>query len=62
MTVRSKIVRQDMEDGGTGEGKRSGGWEKGIRRGQTGKVSTFIDSMRQSFLLNYACLPMHGTV
>ena len=38
MTVRSKNVRQDMEDGGTWEGKRSGGDEKtGIRTGERGK-------------------------
>ena len=54
MTVRSKIVRQDMEEGGTWEGKRSGGWEKGIRRGETGKyllIQTACDRV--------SCLIMH---
>ena len=42
MTVRSKIVRQDMEEGGTWEGKRSGGGDK---KGRNGKVSTDTDVM-----------------
>ena len=45
MTVRTKIVRQDMEEGGTWEGKRSGGGEKGNKKGRNGKVSTDTDGM-----------------
>ena len=43
--MRSKIVRQDMEEGETWEGKRSGGWEKVTKKGRNGKVSTDTDDM-----------------
>ena len=32
MTVGSYNVRQDTEEGGTWEGKRSGGWEKANKK------------------------------
>ena len=36
-------VRQDTEEGGTQEGKRSGGERRGIRKGaEMGKVSTCV--------------------
>ena len=58
MTVRSKIVRQDMEEGGTWEGKRSGGWgRRGIRRGEMGKyllIQTACD--RVSCLIRHVYL------
>ena len=37
MTVRSKIVRQDMEEGGTWREREVGEGRRGIRRGETGK-------------------------
>ena len=44
-------------------GKRSGGWEMRDRRGgEMGKVSTYLDGMQQSFLLNLVWLPMSGNV
>ena len=48
-----------MEEVGTWEGKRSGRWEK---VNQKRKVSTYMDGMRQSFLLILACLPMSDIV
>ena len=43
VTVRSKNVRQDTEEGGTWEGKGSRRWEK-EKKGTNREVSTFMDS------------------
>ena len=45
MTVRSQNVRMDMEVGGSWEGKRCEGWEKGYKKRKTKKVSTYMDGM-----------------
>ena len=37
-----------MKEGGTWEGKRSGGWEKANRKRRNGK-STYMDGMRPSY-------------
>ena len=42
-----------MKEGRTWEGKRSGGWEKANRK-RNGE-STYMDGMRPSFLLIFAC-------
>ena len=44
MTVGSQNVRQDTEGGGTLEGKRSGGWEKAIKKRRNAE-STYMDGM-----------------
>ena len=44
MTVGFKCVRQDMKEGGTWEGKRSGGWEKANKKRRNGE-STYMDAM-----------------
>ena len=44
-----------MKEGGTWEGKRSGGWVKANRKRRNGE-STYIDGIRPSFLLIFACL------
>ena len=44
-----------MKEGGTWEGKRSGGWEKVNKKRRNGE-STYMDGMRPSFLLIFACL------
>ena len=46
----------DTEEGGTLDGKRSGGQKKGNK--STNELSTYLDDMSQSFLLNLAWLPM----
>ena len=43
-----------MKEGGTWEGNRSGGWEKANRKRRNGE-STYMDGMRPSFLLIFAC-------
>ena len=60
MTVGSKNVRQDTE-GRTLEGKRSGGWEKANKKRRNGE-STYMDGMRPSFLLIFACLTVSDIV
>ena len=42
MTVRSKNVRQDTEEGGTWEGKRSGGTGKGQKK-EVNEESIYLD-------------------
>ena len=42
MTVRSKNARQDTKDGGTWEGKRSGGTGKGDKEEVNG-ISIYLD-------------------
>ena len=61
MTVGSYNVRQDTEEGGTWEGKRSGGWEKANKKRRIGE-STYMDGMRPSFLLIFACLTVSNIV
>ena len=39
-----------------------GDWKTGKRRGERGKVSTYIDGMLPSFLLNLACFAMSDIV
>ena len=61
--MRLQNVKQDMEEGATWEGTISGGWEmRNTRGGEMGKVSTYFDGVRQSFLINLAWLPMSGIV
>ena len=55
------LDRTEKRVGQTWERKRSGGWEKGNKKGK-GKISTYLDNMRQSFLLNLALLPTSGNV
>ena len=45
MTVRSQNVRMDTEVGGSWEGKRCEGWEKGYKKRKMKKVSTYMDDM-----------------
>ena len=61
MTVRSYNVRQDTEEGGTWEAKRSGGWEKANKNMRNGE-STYMDGVRPSFLLIFACLTVSDIV
>ena len=44
-----------MKDGGTCEGKRSGGWEKANIKRRNGE-STYIDGMRSDFLTNFCMI------
>ena len=46
----------DREEGGTLDGKRSGGQKKGNK--SRNELSTYLDDMSQSFFLNLAWLPM----
>ena len=55
------MFRQDTEEGGTWEGKRSGGWEKANKKRRNGE-STYIDGMRPNFLLIFACLTVSNIV
>ena len=52
---------QDKEGGGTLEGKRSGGREKANRKRRNGE-STYMDGIRPSFLLIFACLIVSNIV
>ena len=62
MTVGSYNVRQDMKEGGICVGnRRSGGWEKVNKKRRNGE-STYMDGMRLSFLLIFACLTVSNTV
>ena len=45
VTVRSQNVRMDTEVGGSWEGKRCEGCEKGYKKIKTKKVSTYMDGM-----------------
>ena len=45
MRVRSKNARQDTEEGGTWEGKRTGGTGNREEEEVNGKVSTFTDTL-----------------
>ena len=45
VTVRAQNVRMDTEVGGSWEGKRHEGWEKGYKKRKTKKVSTYMDGM-----------------
>ena len=48
---------------GHGREREVGGGRREIRRGgEMGKVSTYLEGMQQSFLLNIAWLPMSGNV
>ena len=62
MTVRSQNVKMDTEMGGSWEGKRREGWEKGYEKRKTKKVSTYMDGMQPSFLQTLVCLPMSDIV
>ena len=44
VTEESQNIRQDTEEGGTLEGKRSSGWEKANKKRRKGE-STYIDGM-----------------
>ena len=44
-----------MKEGRTWEGKRSGGWEKANKK-MRNPESTYMEAMRLSFLLIFACL------
>ena len=46
---------------GTWEGKRSGEWEKANKKRRNGE-STYMDGMRRSFLLIFACLTVSDIV
>ena len=50
-----------MKDGGTWEGKRSGGREKENKKRRIGE-RTYMDGMRPSFLLIFACLTVSDIV
>ena len=43
------MLGQDTEEGGTWEGKRSGGWEKAIKRGEIEKVPTWMTCDQVSY-------------
>ena len=52
-----------MEDGGTQEGKRSGGWEKRNKKGsRKGESIDLLGRHVTNFVLNLAWLPMSGNV
>ena len=51
-----------MKEGGIRVGnRRSGGWEKANRKRRNGE-STYMDGMRPSFLLIFACLTVSNIV
>ena len=50
-----------MKEGGTWEGKRSGGREKVNKKRRIGE-STYMDGMRPSFLLIFVCLTVSDIV
>ena len=51
-----------MKEGGIRVGnRRSGGWEKANKKRRNGE-STYMDGMRPSFLLNFACLTVSNIV
>ena len=52
----------DTEVGGSWEGKRREGWEKGYKKRKTKKVSTYMGGMSSSFIRTVACLPMSDIV
>ena len=50
-----------MKEGRTWEGKRSGGWEKANKK-MRNPESTYMEDMRPSFLLIFACLTVSDIV
>ena len=56
MTVRSQNVRMDTEVGGSWEGKRREGWEKGYKKRKTKCPSTWMECAEVSYELLHVCL------
>ena len=58
MTVRSKIVRQDMEEGGTGEGEKWGMGE-GNKKGRNGE-SIYFHGQHVTEFLTKLCMSAYA--
>ena len=58
------LIRQDMEEGETWEGKKSGEWEKRNKKGRRNGKSIYLlgRHVTKIFLLKIAKLPMSGNV
>ena len=61
--MRLQNVRQDMEEGGTWEGKRSWGWKKGNKkRKRNGKIINLLGQLVTEIFTKYCIVAYESNI